>query len=324
MRHIQFSPHDTIIDIRKDRVFKAAFTADSPLSQGALRALISAFVGRKVEALTLIANEPAPSDIRDRQFRYDIRVKFDGGELANVEVTLRPGDFETLRFEYYLARLHTSQDIRGRTGYHTLMPSWQINFVSGRKLFKDEWYIHHFEYYDGERGVSLGGRTHIIAVELEKVERILNTPVEGMSAVERWAAFFRYAGDEGKRDLVNGLMKAEEGIAMAGEMLLTVSQDEIELAQRETELKIELDWESYMNEARQEGLSKGLAEGQAKGRQEGLVEGQAKGRQEGLVEGQAKARQEKLESARRLKAMGIPPDKIAVGLGLSPEDIEAR
>jgi hypothetical protein len=53
--------------------------------------------------------------------------------------------------------------------------------------------------------------------------------------------YHRYAADEGKRDLVNGLMKAEEGIAMAGEMLLTVSQDELDLARKETDLKIELD-----------------------------------------------------------------------------------
>jgi hypothetical protein len=32
---------------------------------------------------------------------------------------------------------------------------------------------------------------------------------------------------------------------------------------------------------------------------------------------------EKFEAARRLKAMGIPPDKIAAGFGLPPEDIEA-
>ena len=176
-----------------------------------------------------------------------------------------------------------------------MKPSWQINFVSGRDLFQDRWWIHHFEYYDRDRGVSLGGRTRIITVELDKVRSIVEKPVEGMSAAERWAAFLRYAGDLGKRELVNGLMEAEEGIAMAGEMLLTVSRDEVEQAQKEMALKIELDWQSDLSEARKEGLA----------------------------EGEAKARQEKFESARRLKALGVPPDKIAAGLGLSPEDVEA-
>ncbi|MDR2259240.1 MAG: Rpn family recombination-promoting nuclease/putative transposase [Treponema sp.] len=302
MRHIQFSPGDTIIDIRRDSVFKAAFTADTPPSQGALRALISAFIGRNVQVLTVIANEPPAQDLRDRQIRYDIRVKFDRGELANVEMTLHPGGFEPLRFEYYTARLHAAQEIRGQR-YGNLVPAWQINFVSARRLFPDASFFHHFEYYDPERGTGLGGRTHILVVELEKVDDLLSKPVEELSAVEGWAVFFRFAADPEWRSVINKLMSKEEGIAMAGEMLLTVTKEEIEQARRETALKIELDWESYMAEAWEKGEAKGEAAGWQK-------------RDE-------KARREKLESARRLKAMGVPLNKIAAGLDLPPEEIEA-
>jgi predicted transposase/invertase (TIGR01784 family) len=90
---------------------------------------------------------------------------------------------------------------------------------------------------------------------------------------------------------------------MAGEMLLTVSQDEIEQARRETDLKIELDWQSYMAEAE----AKGLAAGEAKG----------------LAQGLAKARQEKLEFARSMKADGFAPEQIRKYTGLPPEDIAA-
>jgi predicted transposase/invertase (TIGR01784 family) len=311
MYHFQFSPDDTVIDICRDKAFKAAFTTDNPTSQGALRSLISAYIGRKVEALTVIANEPAPADLRDRQIRYDLRVKVDGGELANVEVTLYPSSFEALRFEYYLARLHAGQAVRGGRDYRKLAPAWQINFVSGRKLFSDQWCIHQFEYYDPERGISLGGRTRIIVVELEKVGQLLEKPVERLSAVERWAVFFRYAADPEKRNLVNGLMKAEEGIAMAGEMLVTVTQDEIDQARKEQAYKLEMDWycdmAEFCDEAREEGLAEGREEGLAKGREEG----------------EAQARREKLEAARKLKDLGVPPEKIAAGLGLSPEEIEA-
>jgi hypothetical protein len=128
MRHIQFSPDELIIDIRKDRVFKAAFTADSPASRGALRALVSAYIGRNVETLTVIANEPSPANTWDRHIRYDVRVRCGGGELVNVEVSLRPGGFEPLRCEYYLARLHTGQDVQDAAGgYGALRPSWQMS-----------------------------------------------------------------------------------------------------------------------------------------------------------------------------------------------------
>jgi predicted transposase/invertase (TIGR01784 family) len=166
MRHIRFGPEDTVIDIRRDSVFKAVFTAGSPSSQGALGALISACIGRKLEVLTIIANEPPAPDIRDRQIRYDIRVKLDRGELVNVEMTLHPGGFEPFRFEYYTARLHAAQELRGRQkDYRNLAPAWQINLVSARRLFPDDSFFHHFEYYDRERGISLGGRTHILVIE---------------------------------------------------------------------------------------------------------------------------------------------------------------
>jgi predicted transposase/invertase (TIGR01784 family) len=62
-------------------------------------------------------------------------------------------------------------------------------------------------------------------------------------------------------------------------------------------------------------------EGLAEGRAEGLAEGREEGRAEGREEERERAYQEKRESARRLKDMGIPPDKIAAGLGLTVEEI---
>jgi predicted transposase/invertase (TIGR01784 family) len=349
MRHIQFDPEDTIADICGDQVFKAAFTADCPASRGALKALVSACIGRDLEVLTVIANEPPALDLRDRQIRYDIRVKFDRGELADVEMTLHPGLFESLRFEYYTARLNAAQEVQGRRGYGKLVPVWQINFVSGSRLFADGWLFHHFEYYDKERKISLGGRTHILVVELGKAEKLAGQPVERLSAVERWALFFRYAADESRRELVNEIMEKEAGIAMAGEMVLTVTQDEIEQAQRETALKIQLDWESYMAEAwdvgeaaglakgKAEGLAQGKAQGLTEGKTQGLAQGKAEGKTQGLAEGKAQgltegtaqgwqkrddeARQEKLEAARKMKADGFSPEQIQKYTGLSPEDI---
>jgi hypothetical protein len=58
MKTIQFAPDDDIIDICRDNVFKAAFTRDNPLSQGALKRLISAYIGRKVELIAVSSNAP--------------------------------------------------------------------------------------------------------------------------------------------------------------------------------------------------------------------------------------------------------------------------
>jgi hypothetical protein len=158
MRRFQFSPTDTIIDIRRDKVFKAVFTGDSPRSKAALRSLISAYTGRRVQTLTVIANEPPGPG--NRQICYDIRVKFDNGQLANVEATLHPGDFEVLRMEYYAARLHAGQGLQGKD-YGKLASAWQINFVSTRRLFPDEWFFHQFDITTGNgKSVWVDGRTY--------------------------------------------------------------------------------------------------------------------------------------------------------------------
>ena len=54
------------------------------------------------------------------------------------------------------------------------------------------------------------------------------------------------------------------------------------------------------------------------GRQEGWQDGLDEGRREGLDEGEKKGRR---EVARNLKAMGIPASQIAMGTGLSIDEI---
>jgi predicted transposase YdaD len=105
---------------------------------------------------------------------------------------------------------------------------------------------------------------------------------------------------------------------MAGEVLLTVSRDEVERLRLDSEFKYELDHQSHMVEARQEGLTEGFSRGLTKG----LVEGLSRGKAEGLAEAAQKAYQEKAEAARRMKRDGLAAGQIAVYTGLSPEEIE--
>jgi hypothetical protein len=152
----------------QDPVFKAVFTGRSPESQGALKGLLSAFIGRKIKSASVTINEPPASDLRQRSIRYDINVRFDDGELANVEMMFHPAWTEPLHMEYFLARLHAGQGIKGngRT-YKHLNRAWQLSIAGGGKLFKDKEYFHRFFYYDPERQISLGGLTSVLTLELK-------------------------------------------------------------------------------------------------------------------------------------------------------------
>ena len=251
MEKIYFKYEDDIINPCWDNVFKATFTKDTPESRGALMYLLSAIIRRRLTVLSILANEPPVDNINERQIRYDIQCKFDDGELCNIEMTLNPDAYEPIRLEYYSSKMFTSQDIRGKDkSYKDLKRSYQIALIVNAPIHEDNEFVHNFKYYDEEHGISLNGKSHIITIELSKLEQIAKKPVAEMTALERWAVFFRYTPDKDKRELVNEIIEFEEGIAMAGQVLLNISKDERERARLTSEYKFAVDLQSKMVDAR--------------------------------------------------------------------------
>ena len=64
---------------------------------------------------------------------------------------------------------------------------------------------------------------------------------------------------------------------MASSVLMTVSRDEEERARIMRDEKIELDYQSYMTYAKEEGHAKGFAKGHVEGHAEGHTQGRAEG-----------------------------------------------
>lgn len=284
MDKIYFKYEDDIINPCWDNVFKATFTRDTPESRGALDYLLSAIIKRPLNVLLITANEPPVDDVNERQIRYDIRCKFENGELCDLEMTLNPDAYEPMRLEYYASKLFVSQNIRGADKtYNDLKNTYQISFFVNSPILKDDVFVHHFRYYDEETGISLSGRSHIITIELSKLEQIALKPVVEMTALERWGVFFKYTPDKEKRELVNEIIKFEEGIAMAGQVLLSISKDERERARLDSEFKFALDLQSKTVDARRAGI---------------------------------------IQVARNFLKMSIPIEQIAEGTGLTVEEIE--
>jgi predicted transposase/invertase (TIGR01784 family) len=293
---LYFTEDDDPVDIRYDNIFKAVFTRDTPESQKALADLVSALIGRKLSIVAITANEVPVDDLRGRQIRFDINCRAEDGEPVNVAMSLNPDRFEPVRLEFHVGKLFTGQDIRGKDKtYNDLKQAYQITILANERFFGDDIPLHAFEYYDPAHGVSLNGRSRIITLELSKLDKVVEKPVKEMSAPELWGVFFRYLQDKAKRGIINEILELEEGIAMASEVLMTISRDEVERARLMSELKYELDTQSRLAYARQDGRAEGLAEGHA---------------------------ESTLEIARNLKKMGLSVSQIAEGTGLLPELIE--
>jgi predicted transposase/invertase (TIGR01784 family) len=313
---VHFEDEDDIINPCWDNVFKATFTRNSPESRGALENLLCAIIGRRPAVLSIAANEPPVDSVNERQIRYDLSCKFDDGELCNIEMTLNPNACEPVRLEYYSGKLFVSQDIRGKgRSYSGLKHTYQISLLVNAPIIDDDVFVHYFEYYDAENGISLGGKSQIITIELSKLEQIAKKPVAKMKALERWGVFFKYSPDKGKRGLVNEIIKAEEGIAMAGQVLLTFSKDENERAWQLSEYKFAVDHQSNMVDARRAGVK----EGEAKGVKKGIKQGVKQGIIQGVKQGSAN---KAVEIARKLLDLSMSIEEIMEVTGLTREEIE--
>ncbi|AEF86477.1 hypothetical protein TREPR_3299 [Treponema primitia ZAS-2] len=322
---IQIKAEDDLLDITRDPVFKAVLIRDSPGSRNALRCLVSAAIDQPVTVLSVTANEPPVNNLRDREIRYDIAVKFNDGSLGDIEMTLYPDTHEHLRQEYYLARLFTTQDIKGiEHHYKDLQPAWQISIL-GKNIHNDQALVHRFRYYDQENNLSFNGLTAIINIELKKAEQFLDKPIPAMTPIERWSVFFQYALDPERLDLINEILNYDEGVAMATAELLTVSEDERERARIEHELKNQLDWQSGMTNARLEGEDTGYK--LAKMEYDGIIQTlkaereQAEQEREQAKQERQQAEQKRRESVQNLRGLGLGDGQITQALGLSPEEV---
>ena len=86
-----------------------------------------------------------------------------------------------------------------------------------------------------------------------------------------------------------------------------VSQDELEYERREARLKYQLQYNTEISVAREQGLAQGFAKGRSEGEAVGLKKGEA---------------QKQREIAKNLKALNLTKEQIAEATGLSAAEIE--
>ena len=301
MKDIFLKPDENLLDPKDDAVFKFLFTSENDDSRGALKAFISDFTGQKVEKLTISLNEPPVTFLEDKQIRFDVNCTFDGGHRANVEMCMNPNENEAGRSEFFASRLFVSQPTKGKR-YDEIVDAYQISIIDNKELTSDDSILHVYEFYDKENKVSLGGKIHIIHVEIKKFERIAKS-TEKMDIKEKWGAYLKWLKDKEKIDIVNELIKKEEGMAMATEALREITADEEIQFQIITAQKNRMDWYNGIACARIEGIEKGISIG----------------KEEGEKIGEKRAT---LTNARMMLSKKLPIELISEITGLTIEEIE--
>ena len=215
-----------VLNPRLDVNFKAIFTQNSKDSRFALKSFLTAAIGRKIKKVTVIENEnPKQFDLQ-RGISYDINCVFEDDTCAQIEMQ----GFEKAydygkRAEYYAARLVSSAVSVG-DDWDSVPLVYQISVLNFIYDDSNDNPIHQYTMIDKKDGAKLAGILNVIFMELPKIPEINNSEdVKNLPTLVKWCKFLQIADDREKQDLIDALIKSEEGIMKAESTLKGISMD---------------------------------------------------------------------------------------------------
>ena len=188
---------------------------------------------------------------------------------------------------YYLTDLHSSQPAKGQQRYDRLARSYQITFCAYTIFPNTPEYANSFSLRHDTTGELLTDAINLMFVELSKLDEIVKKPVNDMTDLDKWSVFFQYAPDLNHRELVNKVIESEEVLQVAGNLLMSISQNERERAIFRSRRKFQTDMQSNLATAEDNGKAI-----------------------------------RSVEIARNLLKINLPLDQIAIATGLSIEEVE--
>lgn len=305
-----------------DWTFKEIFTQETEESNFALRSFISAVLNREVKSVTLKNNEPPKQSQKQKSMTFDVSVQFDDGELADIELQAKKEDCDYgMRAEIQAARLLTNNARKGQKWisekvYQISVLNFQYKNNDNKEL---RWYT-----MTGNSGDKLTDRLNIVFVDLVAIRKLhRKTPVEKLTALEKWGLFFSYVDRKDKKDLINSIIDSEKGIMAAKKIVKDVSKTDNNWYVQNSIWVAKRDAYTIRANAKEKAIAEGKAQGLAEGRAEGKAQGLAEGKAQGLAEGRAEGKTEaKTETAIQfLKMKVLSPEQIAEGTGLTLEKV---
>lgn len=246
-----------------DRVFKLILT--SPDAKPALIDLVSSIIKRPVVDVEVRNNDIPPSDTSEKAERLDLNCRIDDGSQVDLEMQASriqedsDGRYQNLKGKsiYYLCDLHSSQPSKGIRRYDRLSRTYQVTFCSYTVFPHRKEYLNSFSLRHDVDNELLSDAIQVVYVELSKLQEIIKKPVDDMTDLEKWAVFFKYANEPNQRETVNKVIASKEVLQMAGECLMSISQDERERAVFRSRRMFQTDLQSDLATAEDRGMTKG-------------------------------------------------------------------
>ena len=214
-------------NLLNDFAFKYVFGEDCKEANDALKSLLTVFLERKVKHVVVKNSEIVKDYTKMKSPRLDLLVEFDDRTTVDLEMQLRQTKDNLMnRFNYYLARLHGSQDMEGKS-YSQLKETIVMVFFNLIIADDDDdiCSLYTMRKYSGIPLVKeeKEDRMKLMTIEMPKVD--LNKPLEDMNEQEKMIYYFLNCQKGLDDSKIKMMIESDEVIQMLEKRVETISDD---------------------------------------------------------------------------------------------------
>ncbi len=212
-------------NLLNDFAFKYVFGEDCKEANDALKSLLTVFLERKGNRVVVKNSEIVKDYSKMKSPRLDLLVEFDDRTMVDLEMQLRQTkDNLPIRFSYYLARLHGSQQLEGK--YYKQLKETIVLVFFNVNLIENDKMCNTFTLRN-EEGLSFveesQDRMKLRTIEMAKLD--VNKPLEDMNEQEKMIYYFLNC-HKGMDDSKIKVMIEKDGvIQMLEKRVETISDD---------------------------------------------------------------------------------------------------
>ena len=212
-------------NLLNDFAFKYVFGEDCKEANDALKSLLTVFLERKVNYVVVKNSEMVKDYSKMKSPRLDLLVEFDDRTTVDLEMQLRQTkDNLPIRFSYYLARLHGSQELEGK--YYGELKETIVLVFFNVNLIDNHRMCNTFTLKN-EDGLSFVKETEdrmkIRTVEMAKLD--VNKPLEEMNEQEKMIYYFLNCHKGMDDSKIKVMIESDGVIQMLEKRVETISDD---------------------------------------------------------------------------------------------------
>ena len=212
-------------NLLNDFAFKYVFGEDCKEANDALKSLLTVFLERSVNKVVVKNSEIVKDFSKMKSPRLDLLVEFDDRTMVDLEMQLRQTkDNLPIRFSYYLARLHGSQELEGK--YYGELKETIVLVFFNVNLIDNHRMCNTFTLKN-EDGLSFVKETEdrmkLRTIEMAKLD--VNKPLEDMNEQEKMIYYFLNCHKGMDDSKIKVMIESDGVIQMLEKRVETISDD---------------------------------------------------------------------------------------------------